>query len=118
MAEATTYPVVVGGALEIDGDSTGTVLISPVPASVVSEAKVNGNAIYKSITFVATTSDGYVTPPTVLAGNSTDVKADTLSIVLDDASILVTATQPPPSGATKSITVKVSDAGQSDVKAS
>lgn len=115
---ATKYPVVRGGTLEIDGDDTGTVVISPPPVSVVSDAKVNGNAIYKSITFVATTSDGYVTPPTVLAGNSIDVKADTLPVVLDDASITVTATQPPPSGATKSITVQVSDAGQTDVMAS
>lgn len=117
MAEATTYPVVIGGSLEIDGDPAGNVVISPVPTSVVCDAKVDGKSIYTSIIFIATTGDGYVTPPTVLSGNSVDVKADSMSIVLDSASVSVTATLAS-SGATKVISVKVSDAGQDKVKIS
>lgn len=108
--------VVDGGLLEVEGDSTASVVITPPPTSIVSTyTKISNKAIYHTIAFVVTLADTSVGGED-LVGTSEKVKENSISFVLKNQTVDVECTHPT-SGAITMVTVKVKDAGQIVVKA-
>lgn len=119
MPDATTKPCRIGTTLKIDSDPGATIVVlyPPTGSEISNDFKINNLGVFKRIDFQVTLSNGKIGLGS-LAGNSSDVKTNNSSVVLDNATVEVTCIQPSPPPLPEIVTVKVDSPNQNDVKAS